>query len=417
MGPTNLALVKLFQADQTLRQAQARLDDAQRNVRVQERRVADLQQKTDAAHTQLRDQQATAGRLDLDIKTRDAHIEKLREQQKTATNPKVYQTFLVEINTEKLDRNKVEDEAIEVMAAIEKTQAELAELTGQLETEKAKLAAMSAQIGQTVVKLQKEVDALRGPRETAAAALPGKALAAFERLSDHDDGEAMSAIAKPDRRREEYVCTACHMDLVTDVYNKLHSRDDLVFCPSCRRILFIPADLPPELAVKKPKDSARKERSVVVRPPAASKEAWTEEEFHTRVERAGSPALAAKQTAILDALHSNVPGLSAVFNGQGAVNPAYNVYAEGITGQILRINADGRVFAFWNAFEESGQPELGAYLRSVMEPFAMDSAKETESASPSDRNIENLDAAEVLNVLRSLAEKVVERRATADSIP
>jgi hypothetical protein len=41
---------------------------------------------------------------------------------------------------------------------------------------------------------------------------------------------------------------------VTDVYNKLHSRDELVFCPSCHRILFIPDDLPVELAVNKSKE-------------------------------------------------------------------------------------------------------------------------------------------------------------------
>ena len=36
MGPTNLALVKLFQADQKLRVQQERLDAATKNVRVQE---------------------------------------------------------------------------------------------------------------------------------------------------------------------------------------------------------------------------------------------------------------------------------------------------------------------------------------------------------------------------------------------
>ncbi len=64
----------------------------------------------------------------------------------------------------------------------------------------------------------------------------------------------MSALAKPDRRREEYACSACNMDLVTDVYNKLHTRDELVFCPSCRRMLYIPDDLPIELAVNKVKE-------------------------------------------------------------------------------------------------------------------------------------------------------------------
>ena len=41
------------------------------------------------------------------------------------------------------------------------------------------------------------------------------------------------------------------MDPVVDIYNKLHSRDDLIFCPSCHRILYIPDDLPPEVAIKK----------------------------------------------------------------------------------------------------------------------------------------------------------------------
>ena len=49
------------------------------------------------------------------------------------------------------------------------------------------------------------------------------------------------------------MCSSCMMDLVTDVYNKLHTRDDMVFCPSCRRILYIPDELPPDMAVNKKK--------------------------------------------------------------------------------------------------------------------------------------------------------------------
>jgi hypothetical protein len=56
------------------------------------------------------------------------------------------------------------------------------------------------------------------------------------------------------------------MDLVRDVYNRLHSRDEMVFCPSCRRILYIPEDLTVEKAVHKPKE--RRER-LQKAPPAA----------------------------------------------------------------------------------------------------------------------------------------------------
>ena len=249
MGPTNVALVKLFQADQQLREAQGRLDATSRSVRIQERKVNDLAEKLKLAQVRHRELQAKAGQFELELKSRDAHIEKLRTQQQTAQTNKEYQTFLVEINTQKVDRGKIEDEAMKGLEAAEKAGAEAAALTQQTEAERSKLAAMSAQIGDAVAKLKAEVEALRPAREAAAAAVPPRARAEFERLAERYEGEALSAVARPDRRREEYLCTSCNMDLVADVYNKLHSRDEIVFCPSCRRMLYIPEDLPPEAAV------------------------------------------------------------------------------------------------------------------------------------------------------------------------
>lgn len=249
MGPTNVALVKLFRADTQLREAQSRLDEAGKNVRLQERRVNDLDQKVKEAAARLRQQQSRAAQLDLDMRTRDAHIEKLRTQQQTAKNNKEYQAFLMEIATGKVDRGKVEDEAVKVMDVVEKGTAEVAGLTQQLEAERAKLAQVRSELGDRLAKLQAEVDALKPAREQAGAALPPKVREAFDRMADRYDGEAMAKVTRPDRRREEYSCDACNMELAIDVYNKLHSRDEVVFCPSCRRILYIPEDLTPEAAI------------------------------------------------------------------------------------------------------------------------------------------------------------------------
>ncbi len=250
MGPTNVALVKLFQADQQLREAEQRLDAATKNVRVQDRRTNDLAARVQQAQQALREQQSRAANQELDLKSRDAHIERLRTQQQNAKNNKEYQVFLIEIATGKVDKGKIEDETMKTMEAVEKGQAELKELTAQLESDRTKLGTMQSAIGAKVAELGAEIESLKPAREEAAKGVPPKALDAFNRLAGHLDGEALSAISKPDRRREEYACTACMMDLVTDVYNKLHTRDELVFCPSCRRILYIPDDLPPELALK-----------------------------------------------------------------------------------------------------------------------------------------------------------------------
>ncbi len=254
MGPTNIALVKLFQADQQLRSAQERYDTAARNVRLLERRVNDLTAKLTALQHTLKEQQSKAANIELDLQSREAHIEKLRAQQAQAKTHKEYQTFLTEINTEKVDRNKIEEETIEALEVVERTQGEVKTLSGQLEEEKKKLAEIKLQIGGRLAELQGEIDKLTPAREAALQAVPPKARGAFERLAERHEGEAMSALEKPDRRNEEYICGACQMSLVVDVYNRLHSRDEMIICSSCGRMLYIPEDLPPEVAVHKAKE-------------------------------------------------------------------------------------------------------------------------------------------------------------------
>lgn len=263
MGPTNIALVKLFEADRKLREATGRLDSASRNVRIQEKRVSELSSKLAQLQQQLKEQQSHYGQLDLDLKSRDAHIEKLRTQQQTAHTNKEYQTFLIEINTQKLDKSKVEDEAIKAMEQIEKVQGEVKDLAAVVESEQAKLTQMRGEISDKVAALQAEIETLKPGRQQAYDAAPPQAREAFDRLAGRFEGEALSPLGKPNPRYEEYICEGCNMSLVVDVYNRLHTRDELVFCPSCRRILYIPEDMTPDVAVNKPKEK---------KPPRAKKE-------------------------------------------------------------------------------------------------------------------------------------------------
>lgn len=297
MGPTNISLVTLFEADQKLRAAVERLDAATHSVRIQERRVHDLDEKLRLARQRLKEQQSQAAQLDLDVKSRDGKIERLRSQQQSARTHKEYQAFLVEINTEKVDRTKSEELALRTLEEMEQTQGEIRDMAAALETERAKAQTMKDQMGDTVARLQADIDALQPVRDAAAEAVPPQARQAFERLAERFEGEALSAIGRPDRRREEYMCTACNMDLVTDVYNRLHTRNDLVFCPSCRRILYIPEDLTPDQAVKqKPERRESKPRNSRS-PRRSSKRALT-----------SAPAAAiGRQTSAADVLASMQP--------------------------------------------------------------------------------------------------------------
>src|SRR3954447_11493347 len=272
MGPTNVALVKLFEADRKLRDAQEKLDTASHNVRIQERRAQDLAEKLRLAQQSQKEQQAKAAQLDLELKARDQQIEKLRTQKQAAKNNKEYQALLIEINTRKLDKTKVEEQAMAAMEAVEKHKAEVAVLSTQVQAEREKLETMKAQSGDALAKLQADVDATRPERVAAEADVPAQARDIFNRLADRYEGEAMAGIDRPDRRKEEYLCTACNMDLVRDIYNKLKNRNEVVFCPNCQRILFIPEHFTAEHAIGGPSRSAApKKKPTVVKAKGAPK--------------------------------------------------------------------------------------------------------------------------------------------------
>lgn len=285
MGPTNVALVKLFEADRKLRDAQSRLDSAAHDVRIQERRVSDLTDKLQSTQKSLKENQAKHANLEMDLKSRDQLIEKLRTQQQGAKNNKEYQALLVEINTRKLDRGKVEEQALGLIETVERQKGEVAQHTTQLEGEKKKLETMKAEINDRLTQLQAEVDAVKPERSAAEAQLPAKIRDLFNRLADRYDGEAMAGIDRPDRRKEEYLCTACNMDLVRDIYNKLNSRDDVVFCPNCQRMLFIPDHFTAEHAIG---------------PASRAKPKTTVKRVKTTAEKAAKTEKAKKEKSVTD---------------------------------------------------------------------------------------------------------------------
>lgn len=265
MGPINQALLSLFQADTELRAAQERLDAATRGIRVQRRRVAGLKEQLDAAKDAARHARANADRLNLDVDTRSAHIEHLREQQQSAEDNKQYQALLVDINTHKADRDRIETDALEAIETADTRKAESESLKAQLAAEQSKLEQLEQTNDSTVKQLTVEVGELEPAREKASAAVSSANVKVFEKLSERYDGEALAPIEMPDSRRMEYFCGACNSEMPVDIYNRLHSRDEVTLCPMCSRILFIPATLTLEQAVPKKAKRAASTRKKVVK--------------------------------------------------------------------------------------------------------------------------------------------------------
>jgi uncharacterized protein len=243
MGPNRAALLRLSSADKLLREAISDLEAVTKGVRAQEHKCEQLRARLTAAENRQRELSAKSANFDLEMKAREAHIEKLRVRQQMATNNKEYQALLVEINTGKVDRAKIEEQAIKVLEQLESVSSDVTSMSAAMAAEDAKLVDLRASIGEKASDAQKLVDQRRPEREQAASAITPAALEMYERMSGRYEGDAIAAISKPNAREEDYLCTGCQMSLVADMFNKLKGKDEFVPCPSCRRLLYIPDDM------------------------------------------------------------------------------------------------------------------------------------------------------------------------------
>ncbi len=228
-----------------------RLDAARRRRDAQQTRLDQLNQQRSELETQLRQVRAKASGLEQEAAGVEQKIARFREQMNEVKSNKEYSALLVEVNTLKIEKSKLEDEALERMGETEQIQQRLTELQEKVTEQEKLLSLASAELDQAQAAVGDRLEQLEQERQAASKGLPAEALAVFRRQADHHEGEALAEVQEEDRRRREYICGGCYMQLPVECVNALIMRpDELVTCPSCGRILYMQQELKAALAVK-----------------------------------------------------------------------------------------------------------------------------------------------------------------------
>ena len=244
-------LISLFRIDSQVRGLRSRLESAQRYLDAQDRLLAELRDQREEHETRRRQLQATIGNLEVEMAVFGERIEKLRGELDAATTNKQYGAVLTEVNTAKLARTELEERDYEQMEKIEEIERQLKELEGNaLEREKVRTVA-EKQLRQRHDDVGERLAELETERNAAAAIIPGLSLKIFNELADSYDGEAMAQIEEIDRRRREYVCGSCNIQLQFEsIASLLCNLDTLVRCTACDRILYLAEETRGALAKK-----------------------------------------------------------------------------------------------------------------------------------------------------------------------
>lgn len=242
MGAKLQALFTLQDIELQIVDIRRQLDRKERRVKAQARKLKTARETIEAERTNVRRTQVEFDAMDLDIKGRSANIDRLREHLNTVRTNKEYAAVLAKLNNEKADVSRLETRALEIMQGIETRKQEFAEHEQTESGEAERLEELQAQLEQARESFADRLEQLQEQREEAEQEIPPKSITLFNRLSQRYEGEVLAEVERTNPRRDEFICTGCHMSLRVEVANMLKSRDDIVTCKSCGRILFMHKD-------------------------------------------------------------------------------------------------------------------------------------------------------------------------------
>lgn len=239
MGPVLNGLMKLQSVENRLRAANGKLTRCRRNVVIQENIVRTLQNALEAKKEEIQLTKVQSDRLELELKTRDEDVAKLRASLNTSKTNKEYSAILTQLNVTKADNSKIEAQVLELMKEIEVDEAEVKKIQEQIDQQKQQLEQTRKDAEVLAVKYQGEIAEIQKEWDVAAQALPKPALEIFKRVAETYDGEATSTIELQESRSDAYSCGGCFMGITIESVNLLMTKDDIIRCPNCTRILVL----------------------------------------------------------------------------------------------------------------------------------------------------------------------------------
>lgn len=239
MGPVLDGLIKLQSVENRLRAVKAKLARCRRNVIIQENQVRSLQNALEAKKEEIQLTKVQSDRLELELKSKDEAIARLRACLNTAKTNKEYAAVLTQLNTTKADNSKIETQILELLKDIEADEAQCEEIAKQIEQQKVQLEQTRKEAEVLAAKYQTEIEQIQLEWDRIAQTIPDEPLQIFKRVAETYDGQALAVIDRQEGKMEAYNCGGCFMDLPTETVNLLQARDDIIRCPNCTRILVL----------------------------------------------------------------------------------------------------------------------------------------------------------------------------------
>lgn len=241
MGQTIEALRQLQAVEAKLAVIRRDRENCVRRVEAQQRLRKRVDEQLAERQRLRREVQMRLDALQLDFRTREESVAKHRAALNTAKTNKEYAAILTALNTEKADNTKLENEMLKEMEAVQAIETEISQVDAERAQINEALTRAEGSLKAFEDRIRPDMERLHADRQACATGLPAPAIAAFSRAAERHDGEAMAPVVKLHPKREDWACSGCNMKVTLEMVNALQTKDDILFCHMCGRVLYFEA--------------------------------------------------------------------------------------------------------------------------------------------------------------------------------
>ncbi len=223
------------------------LDHDLYQVRRELRRLPEERDRRRASITSLGTELEEVDRKLLDLRTRVKEIEDLTTSQRQRVrklegeaassrgDTALLMAFQHEMRTLRRQISEAEEEGLGLVEESEGVNTRRAELAAAIEEAEAEFAEYAGNVEAEIAAAQAKLEGLEAERKSklTGEGVSPDVLDEYEKLLEAREGQAMAML-------EGRICQGCYTEVPSNIYVRLARGTDMVNCPSCRRILYLP---------------------------------------------------------------------------------------------------------------------------------------------------------------------------------
>jgi len=228
-------LLDLQKLDQHIASLRRDLDALPAETAKRQKVLEARRQDAAAKDRAVQDAEVAVRNLELSVKQGDDEIKKLDGRLNTVKNNAEYQATLLQIESVKRERDRMQEEALGLLDKLAPLRAARDEARAAVSAEEAVFEKFLAEARALTEAREAEIAKVAAGRADHLTGLPPDLVARYEKLFRSRDRLAVCAV-------EGQVCQGCYNRITMNDVARLRGGSSIVECGSCNRILYLRDD-------------------------------------------------------------------------------------------------------------------------------------------------------------------------------